>query len=112
MFPEIETLPHGDTLNRLLSEVDVEQIQDSMVELLKRLITQKKFRNCLVNKKYLIAFDGTQRFYRDERWAKEALERHVGTGVEKDSQYYVYVLDAVLILDNEITLPVMSEILE
>ena len=112
MFPEIETLPHGDTLNRLLSEVDVEQIQDSMVELLKKLITKKKFRNCLVNKKYLIAFDGTQRFYRDERWAKEALERHVGTRVEKDTQYYVYVLDAVLILDNEITLPVMSEILE
>lgn len=112
MFPEIETLPHGDTLNRILSEVDVEQIQDSMVELLKRLIAKKKFRNCLVNKKYLIAFDGTQRFYRNERWAIEALERHVGTGEEKDSQYYVYVLDAVLILDNEITLPVMSEILE
>ncbi len=32
--------------------------------------------------------------------------------MDKDSQYYVYVLDAVLILDNEITLPVMSEILE
>jgi hypothetical protein len=80
-----------------------------MVELLKELIRKKKFRNYLVSKHYLIAIDGTQKLYRDYKWADECLERHVSS--KKIPQYYVYVLEAVLVMDNGIVLPVMSEIL-
>ena len=38
------------------------------------------------------------------------MERHVGT--EKKAQYYIYVLEAVLVLDNGVTLPMMSEFLK
>ena len=38
IFPELETLPHADTLARLLEVIDVSQIQESMIELLKDLI--------------------------------------------------------------------------
>jgi hypothetical protein len=37
------------------------------------------------------------------------LERHVGK--DKDAQYYVYVLEAVVIFDNGMILPLMSEFL-
>ena len=111
VFPEFESIPHADTLARLLERIDSEKIQDAMVEMLKDLMKKKKFKNHLINKKYLIAVDGTQKFFRDYQWQEEALKRNVG-GEVKIPQYYVYALDSVLILDNGIVLPVLTEILE
>lgn len=111
MFPELETMPHADTLARLLKVIEVEEIQKCMMELLNDLIRSKKFRNYLVNKNYLLAIDGTQKLYRDYKWDDNCLERHVG-GDEKLPQYYVYVLESVLVLDNGITLPLLSEFLK
>jgi len=110
MFPELETIPHADTLARLLENIEVEQIQECTIELLKDLIRRKKFKNYLINNKYVLAIDGTQKFYRSYNWQEECLKRH--TGENKTAQYYVYVLDCTLILENGIVLPVMSEILE
>jgi hypothetical protein len=111
MFPELESMPHADTLARLLEKIDVEQMQECLVELLQDLMRKKKFKNYLINKRYLVAVDGTQKFFRRYQWDELALKRHVG-GEEKIPQFYVYVLDSVLILDNGIVLPVISEILE
>ncbi|MBE3036293.1 MAG: transposase family protein [Candidatus Atribacteria bacterium] len=111
MFPEFTTIPHADTLGRLLKQLEVAQIQQCMIELLKDLIRSKKFKNFLHKKHYLIAIDGTQKFTRDYQWASECLERHVG-GEARIPQYYCYVLEAVLILENGIVLPVMSEFIE
>lgn len=110
MFPELETIPHADTLARLLERLEVSQIQECMIELLKDLMRSKKFRNLMHKKRYLIAVDGTQKYFRDYQWAPECLERHVGES--KTPQYYCYVLEAVLILDNGIVLPIMSEFVE
>ena len=60
LFPEINDLPHADTLFRLLSTIDVEQIEGALVELIKRLIAKKKFHRYLINNCYPIAIDGTQ----------------------------------------------------
>lgn len=79
-----------------------------MVELLKELMKKKKFKNLLINKRYLIAVDGTQKFFRNYQWQEEALKRNVG----ENPQYYVYALDSVLVLDNGMVLPVLTEILE
>lgn len=111
VFPEFDSIPHADTLGRLLETIEVEKIQDSMVELLKELMKNKKFKNLLINGKYLIAVDGTQKFFRNYQWQEEALKRNVG-GDAKIPQYYVYALDSVLILDNGMVLPVLTEILE
>ncbi|WP_034630122.1 hypothetical protein [Desulfotruncus alcoholivorax] len=78
-----------------------------MIELIKDLIRRKKFKNYLIRKHYLIAIDGTQKFYRDYQWDEKCLKRHVG-GEAHIPQFYVYVLESVLILDNGITLPLMS----
>lgn len=108
IFPELETLPHADTLARLLKRIDVNMIQDSMIELLKDLIKRKKFKNYLRKKHLLIAIDGTQKFFRDYQWAADdkGLVRHVGE--DKAEQHYVYVLESVLILNNGIALPLLS----
>ena len=111
MFPELETLPHADTLARVLEVIDVSNIQECMVELIKDLIKRKKFRNYLYKKNYIIAIDGTQKMCRNWQWNERCLERNVGSEI-KTPQYYVYVLEAVLILDNGITLPLLSLFLD
>jgi hypothetical protein len=109
-FPGLETLPHADTLARLLEKIDVNQIQEYIIQLVKSLIRKKKFRHMLIEGKYLIVIDGTQKFWRWQRWDKECLERHVGK--DKEPQYYVYVLEAVLVFENGLTIPLWSEFLK
>ena len=43
LFPELETLPHADTLFRLLSKIDVDQIAHAHIDLVDKLIRNKKF---------------------------------------------------------------------
>ncbi len=74
IFPELESLPHADTLARLLERINVSEIQEYMIELLKDLIRKKKFQNYLIRKHYLIAIDGTQKFYRDYQWDEKSLK--------------------------------------
>jgi hypothetical protein len=109
-FPELTSMPHADTLARLLEKIEVDEIQDSFEALLKSLIKKKKFKNLLTSGKYIIAVDGSQKYSRDYCTDEQALKRHVGE--EKKEQYYIYVLEAVLILSNGAVLPVCSEILE
>jgi len=123
LFPELETMPHHDTLNRLLSRIEVEKIEETQVELVKDFLRNKKFQRYLTGKHYLVAIDGTQKFSRDYRWAEECQERRVrgaggegvpareGSGELADLEYYVYVLEAALIFPNGMTLPLLSEFL-
>jgi len=116
LFPELDSVPHQDTLNRLLTQIEVDQIQDTLIELIQRFIRKKKFYRYLVSNRYPIAMDGTQKLVRNHCWAEECLERQI-QHKEKDgtvttrSQYYVYVLEASLAFPNGMTIPLMSEFL-
>jgi hypothetical protein len=117
MFPELESLPHQDTLNRLLARIDVTKIEDALLELIQHFIRNKKFqRYLLFNSYYPIAIDGTQKMVRDWCWEEGCLERQVqckepdGT-MSTRPQYYVYVLEASLAFANGLTIPLMSEFL-
>lgn len=112
MFPELKSMPHADTLNRVLERIEVNQIQESLHDLFEELIRKKKFRRYLYQNKYLLALDGSQKFCRDEKWAEECLSRTVGKGETEHEQYYVYVLECVFIMDNGVTLPLFSEFLD
>lgn len=107
IFPELETLPHSDTLARLLENIDVSEIQECMIEIFKDLVRKKKFRYHLVNKGFLIAVDGTQKMYRDYQWDEKCLERNIGKD-QQIQQFYVYTLDSVIVLSNGITLPFIT----
>src|SRR6266705_212136 len=43
LFPELDSVPHQDTINRLLARIQVDQIQDALIELLHHFIRNKKF---------------------------------------------------------------------
>jgi hypothetical protein len=77
---ELEPLPHADTHHRLLSEIDVSQLEHAHVAVIRRLIGHKKFRRSLIAHCYPIAIDGTQKRVRTGPWwAEEGLERRRDT---------------------------------
>jgi hypothetical protein len=42
LFPELDSLPHQDTLNRLLVRIEVEEIEATLIALIQRFIRKKK----------------------------------------------------------------------
>ena len=118
LFPEIDTLPHSDTLFRLLSKIDVGQIEQAHINLINKLIEKKKFRRFLINNCYPIAMDGSQKIAFNELWDENLSQRKSGKKVEVDGeeekkmQYFIYILEASLCFHNGMVLPLMSEFLE
>lgn len=112
LFPELESLPHNDTLARLLANIEVEQIQTATLELFKQFIRNKKFKDYLYKNQYVIAIDGTQKFTSDTPLDPAASQRQlVLKNGETETKHYVYVLEANLVLHN-VSIPLLSEILE
>ena len=100
LFPELDKLPHADTLYRLLCRIEVSQIEQYHIELVNRLIRNKKFTRHLINNCYPIGIDGTQKIAFATLWDEHLLQRSIGPKVDPNSeqeqhyQYYVYVLEA------------------
>ena len=117
LFPDLEDLPHQDTLARLLARIDVREIEQAHLDMIRQLIRSKKFRRYLIAGCYPIAIDGTQKFTRAQCWDAACLERKVGGKKEADpppeptKQYYVYVLEANLAFHNGMVIPLLSEVL-
>jgi hypothetical protein len=120
LFPELEELPHHDTLARLLARIDVTDLEGAHTDMIRQLIRSKKFLRYLIGGCYPIAIDGTQKFKRSHLWDAECLERKVRTKKkdeddteepEEKKQYYVYVLEANLAFQNGMVIPLLSEIL-
>jgi len=109
LFPDLESIPHHDTLMRLLDRIDVEQIQDAHIALVRSLIRKRKFQRLLVEGYYPIAIDGTQKFRTFTLWDEHYLERTVGDEKNTRTQYYVGVLEANLAFRNGLSIPLMSE---
>jgi len=107
LFPQLENLPHADTLFRLLCRIDVGQIEQTHIEVVNRLIRNKKFTRYLINNCFPVGIDGTQKLAFLDLWDERLLQRRIGPKVDPDSQeeqsyqYYVYVLEASLCFRNQ-----------
>ncbi|MCP4006901.1 MAG: transposase family protein, partial [bacterium] len=111
LIPDLEEIPHHDTLYRLLRRIEPDEFESAHLELVERLIRKKTFRRYLIGGHYPIAIDGTQKWMREWAFSDQALERSVGTGEKKKAQYYVYVLESCLAFANGMVIPLMSEFL-
>jgi len=65
IFPELESIPHADTLARLLEKINVNDIEKTHMHLIYQLIRNKKFKKLLISGCLPVAIDGTQKLYRD-----------------------------------------------
>lgn len=110
LYPEIESIPHQDTLNRVLSLIDPNDIEKALCDLIRNFIKKKKFRRLLVNGRYAIAFDGSQKFKSDHLINAKYLQRK--NGKDGELQFFVYVLEANFVFPNGLSIPFMSEFLD
>ena len=113
IFPELESIPHADTLARVLEKINVNDIERAHILLIYQLIRHKKFKKLLISGCLPIALDGTQKLYRDGelhdlRW----LNRSVGNKEPKSNQQYVYILEANIVFKNGLTIPLLTEYLK
>jgi len=65
LFPELESMPHADTLNRVLENLDADALPSAHLALIKRFIRGKKFQSYLIQNCHPISIDGTQKLVRD-----------------------------------------------
>ena len=112
IFPDLEKLPHHDTMDRILNGIDVNQIEEIHIDLIRKFIRKKKFLRYLIDDTYPVAIDGTQKAVRRELVSEQWLQRKVGKEEDGKKQYYVYVLEAGLSFQNGMVIPLMSEFLE
>lgn len=105
----LETCPHGDTLNEAFSQVDPDQVQESVTDMTRTLIRKKVlYRYRLFDRYFVIAIDGTGRLTFPERHCPHCLTAtHQGKTI-----YYHPVLEAKLVLPNGFAFSVMTEFVE
>ena len=65
-FPDLESFPSHDTLNRLLAGIEVNQIGNAQFERILWLIRKKKFLRYSASNCRLVAIDGTQKMLRED----------------------------------------------
>jgi len=117
LFPDLKTLPHADTLFRLLRGLgeNVMEIERAMIDLVEKLIRQKKFRSYLINNCFPIAFDGSRKTTFSRLWSDALLQKRISGSEDAgdaEYEYYIYVLEASICLHNGMVIPLMSEFLD
>ena len=101
LFPELDSIPHADTLALLLEKINSARIESAHIELIKKLIRGKKLNKLLINQCLPISIDGAQKLFRegllhDSHW----LQRSLGSEDNKKDQQYVYAIEANITLKN------------
>ena len=109
IFPEVDSIPHADTLARLLAQTNPAEIEAVQLSLIRDLISNKKLKRLLIQGCLPVTVDGAQKLCRDgllhdARWC----ERTVG---ESDKQQYVYAVEANITLANGLSIPLATEYL-
>jgi hypothetical protein len=112
IFPELDSIPHADTLARLLENINVNEIENAHIALIKQLINGKKLKKLLIDGCLPITIDGCQKLFRngllhDSHW----LQQTVGSIESKTEQQYVYAMEANITFKNGLSIPLLTEYL-
>lgn len=109
-FPEIDSIPHSDTISRLLARIDIQAIERLHIKMMRKLIKNKKFKKLLIQGFLPVSFDGTQKAVRNGQLQEEGwLLRTIKTAEGEKFQQYVYVLEANITFANGLSVPLLTE---
>jgi len=58
-FPQLDSIPHMDTVARVLEEIPASEVEEVLTSTLKRLLRNRRLERWMVQQRYLVAVDGT-----------------------------------------------------
>ena len=106
---DVDTIPHGDTLNYCFKKVDPDEIQGSVSDMVDTLIRKKVLDRWRLFGHFLIAIDGTGMLTFRERHCEHCLTKKLSNG---ETLYYHPVLEAKLVTANGFAFSIMTEFIE
>lgn len=111
---ELKELPYWEMINNYLKGVCLEEQQDTVRKLVKKLIRGRAFEKARISGKYWqIIIDGTRLYSSREKPDGKCLRRARNRGTEKEyTEYYYYVLEAKAMPHPEICVSIMTEFAE
>ncbi|MCL5064194.1 MAG: transposase family protein [Firmicutes bacterium] len=92
-FPELATIPHRDTVARVIEAIPPETFETVIVKTIHRLLKNGQLRHWMVLNHYLVAVDGAVKWGAPYPWAEEALKKETKAG----TWYQAYVVEVVLV---------------
>ena len=112
--PELEEMPHSDTLNYYLSRLSPECLDGLRTRMVRSLIRSKNFNNArLLDKYWRIILDGTGLYVFHERHCDNCLKQLVkGEDGTKKTIYYHKVLEAKIVLGGGFVISIGTEFIE
>ncbi|MDR1531389.1 MAG: transposase family protein [Clostridiales bacterium] len=112
---DITELPHFDTINKCLIQIPPIELEAIICEIANRLIRSKTFLESRIrNRCWQIVIDGTRLYSFSEQHCIHCLfkEHKDRTGNVTSVEYYHYVLEAKLVLRENIVISIATEFVE
>ena len=112
--PDLQEIPHYDTVNYYLGKLSPQNLATVRTEMIKALIRSKVFDNArLCDKFWRIIIDGTGLAYFKEKHCENCLrDEYTTEDGKKRVRYYHKVLEAKLVLADNIVISIDSEFIE
>lgn len=111
----LERLPDQGTLKYLLKKLSFDELEKILVEMIKRLIRKRVLEGSrLLDKYYLIAFDGTRHLSFKKRHCPHCLKKKIGSDESGNPiyEYYHYVVAVDLVTPSKLSIPLLAEFVE
>ena len=111
---DLNEIPHYDTLNNYLERLEPEELSEVRRKMVKSLIRGKQFyKGRLLNKYWRVIIDGTGLFYFKEKHCENCLcTVRTNEDGEKVKMYYHKVVEAKLVLSENIIISLGTEFIE
>ena len=111
---KLEELPYWETINQYLERVNPQELQEIIHKIVWRLIRSRAFEQARIQDKYWqIIIDGTRLHSSREPLDGHCLFKVHKKGTDEEyTEYYYYVLEAKIVLHNEICVSIMTEFVE
>ncbi len=106
-------LPHAVTINEYLERLDYKELQKVLQNQVYGMIRSKNFYDARFRKKWLVIVDGTQTYSGARKINDGCLERHYNKGTEEEKvNYHIDVLEAKIVLGENLIVSIGSEFIE
>ena len=111
---EKDYLPHYVTINECLSKLEPQELEKIRKKMIYGIIRKNSFDNAkFLGKHWLVIVDATQLFCFKERHCKHCLTKTFNKGKENEKTiYYHHVLEAKLVLGDDMVVSIATEFIE